>query len=96
MTPTIHSEPSDSIPFTFPDYLELVDWIGRQIRDDKQGYIEKEQPKILQRLTLSDKDYYSVCTALESKPRLWIGTSSKIVNTKETLRRKRMVALVIV
>ena len=91
----IHSEPSDSIPFTFPDYLELVDWIGRQIRDDKQGYIEKEQPKILQRLALSDNEYYSVCTSLESKPRLWIGTLSKIVNAKETLRRKRMVALVI-
>jgi hypothetical protein len=27
------------IPFGFKDYLVLVDWTGRAIRDDKWGYI---------------------------------------------------------
>ena len=91
----LNEKSSHSIPFSFVDYLELVDWIGRQIREDKQGHIEKTEPKILQRLTLSHKEYYCVCTALESKPRLWIGTSDKIVNAKTKLERQRMVALVI-
>ena len=28
-----------AIPFSFDDYLELVDATGRVIRDDKRGYI---------------------------------------------------------
>lgn len=27
------------LPFKLTDYLELVDWIGRIIREDKQGFI---------------------------------------------------------
>ena len=34
------------------DYLELVDWTGRQIREDKRGYIDSDTPPILQRLGL--------------------------------------------
>jgi len=38
-----------AIPFDFGDYLELVDWTGRAIRDDKRGCIAASQPKILER-----------------------------------------------
>jgi len=39
-----------SIPFTLIDYLELLDWTGRAIREDKRGFIPEELPPILQRL----------------------------------------------
>ena len=29
----------DRLPFGFKDYLELVDWAGRQINKKKRGYI---------------------------------------------------------
>ena len=29
-----------SLPFRLLDYLELVDWTGRQIREDKRGSID--------------------------------------------------------
>jgi len=39
-----------SIPFSLTDYLELLDWTGRAIREDKRGFIPEELPPILQRL----------------------------------------------
>jgi putative transposase len=38
------------LPFHFSDYLELVDWTGRAIREDKRGYIPADVPPILTRL----------------------------------------------
>jgi hypothetical protein len=45
----------DGIPFSFNDYLQLVDWTGRSIRKDKRGAIDNSLPPILQRLNI-DKD----------------------------------------
>lgn len=38
---------SDGLPFRLTDYIELVDWTGRIMRDDKRGYIKNELPPIL-------------------------------------------------
>ncbi len=40
------------IPFTLTDYLELVDWTGRAIREDKRGHIPAQLPPILERLRI--------------------------------------------
>jgi len=40
----------DGIPYSLMDYLELVDWTGRAIRDDKKGFISNSEPKILDKL----------------------------------------------
>ena len=54
-------EAQQGIPFDFIDYLELVDQTGRVVREDKRGFISSNQPKILERLTISIDDwlYYS-------------------------------------
>jgi len=39
-----------AIPFSLPDYLTLVDWTGRSIRDDKIGFIDPALPPIAKRL----------------------------------------------
>src|SRR5690606_373519 len=39
-----------TIPFGFEDYLALVNWSGRVIRDDKRGAIDARLPPIVQRL----------------------------------------------
>jgi len=46
-----------ALPFNFTDYLELVDWTGRIIREDKRGYIKQSIPPILERLTMSNNDW---------------------------------------
>jgi len=46
----------DGIPFTLSDYLELVDWSGRIIREDKKGHIPEHLPDILQRLDIDPRN----------------------------------------
>ncbi|MEL3928178.1 hypothetical protein V1669_12380 [Aeromonas enteropelogenes] len=47
----------ESLPYTFTDYLVLVDWISRAIRDDKLGHIPEVLSSILQRLQLDGDDW---------------------------------------
>jgi len=43
---------ADGIPFNLKDYLELVDWGGREIKRNKRGYIPASTPPILTRLRM--------------------------------------------
>jgi putative transposase len=40
------------LPFALKDYLELVDWGGREIKHNKRGYIPASAPPILTRLKM--------------------------------------------
>jgi putative transposase len=42
----------EGIPFSLKDYLELVDWGGREIKHNKRGYIPASVPPILIRLRM--------------------------------------------
>ncbi|MDH5183336.1 MAG: transposase [Gammaproteobacteria bacterium] len=53
-----HRDPHQhSIGFTLTDYIELVDWVGRQIRENKRGYIESGEPPVLQRLGIDSYEF---------------------------------------
>jgi REP element-mobilizing transposase RayT len=47
------------IPYRFQDYLALVDWTGRAIRDDKRGFIDPQLPPIIHRLNI-DPDAWQI------------------------------------
>jgi len=40
------------LPFRLVDYLEVVDWTGRQIRLDKLGAIDRNYQELLNRREL--------------------------------------------
>ena len=42
----------DSLPINLKDYLELVDWGGREVKCNKRGYIPTNAPPILARLRM--------------------------------------------
>ncbi len=44
----------NGITFDLKDYLELADWTGRIVRDDKRGFIKNHTPGILQKLELDE------------------------------------------
>jgi REP element-mobilizing transposase RayT len=44
---------SDTLPFRLQDYLELVDWGGREVKRNKRGYIPASAPPILDRLQMN-------------------------------------------
>ncbi len=47
----------NALGFRLIDYLELVDWASRAVREDKQGAIPSDIPPILHRLGLSPDRY---------------------------------------
>lgn len=59
------SNAQGSIPFHFRDYLALVDWSGRAIRDGKKGQIAENTPPILQRLGMMPE---SLLDYLQTRP----------------------------
>jgi hypothetical protein len=54
------------ILFAFRDYLELVDWTGRIIRNDKRGFIDNALPPILSRLQISPEQWHLNATQFEA------------------------------
>ncbi|MBU2178276.1 MAG: transposase [Gammaproteobacteria bacterium] len=61
------------IPYHLIDYIELVDWTGRQMRPHKKGNISERQPPILARLGLSPACWLHNCQQLENDFHLVIG-----------------------
>ena len=55
------------LPYNLKDYLELVDWTGRVIRHDKKGYIKSTQPKLLNILGISDKQWQVLALQIQKK-----------------------------
>ena len=50
-------DPDNKLPMTLVDYLELVDWTGRIIREDKPGHILDSEPAIATRLNLQNDQW---------------------------------------
>ena len=47
----------EGIPLNLKDYIELVDWSGRIIREGKRGSIPAHLPSILQRLNMDARHW---------------------------------------
>ena len=53
--------------FNLIDYIEMVDWTGRIIRDGKRGAINAATPPFIQRLDISTDYWIEPCTKFESQ-----------------------------
>jgi REP element-mobilizing transposase RayT len=51
--------------FSFQEYLNLVDWTGRAIRNDKRGHIDNTLPPILDRLQINPEQWQINTTQFE-------------------------------
>jgi REP element-mobilizing transposase RayT len=77
------------LPFLLEDYLELVDWSGRIIREDKRGAIEPTMPPILQRLEISKNSWKELTLNFEAQFSHWVGSEQivrKIYHNKKYQR----------
>lgn len=59
------------LAYRLEDYLELVDWTGRQIREDKRGRIETEVPPILNRLEIEPSHWLYLTQHYEAVLNRW-------------------------
>jgi len=49
---------TDEVPYLYREYLELIDWSGRVIREDKRGAIDDRLPSILVRLGIDGEQWH--------------------------------------
>jgi hypothetical protein len=77
------------IPFKLKDYIELVDWTGRIIREDKRGHIDNSQPNILSRLNLNVEAWKILTTEFESHFQCWVGSEQIVKRVCEGRGYKR-------
>lgn len=54
------------LPFTLPDYLQLVDTTSRYIHPNKRGKVEHNLPTILKRLNIEHKQWLTLITRFEA------------------------------
>jgi len=69
------------LPFLLKEYLQLIDWTGRIIRDDKRGAIPQSHPLILERLALSEDSWRKLTTQFEHHFGSWVGSEHIVRQT---------------
>lgn len=52
-----HEQDFSAIPFNLKDYIDLVDWTGRIVREDKRGAIAAGVPKLVAALGLNEDEW---------------------------------------
>ena len=75
----------EGLPFRLTDYLELVDWTGRIIREDKKGHIAKDIPPILQRINIDPQHWHYLTTQFESPFKNLVGAVHEMRQACEQL-----------
>ena len=61
------------IPFDLDEYLELIDWTGRILREDKSGAIDTNLPPILERLAITPNAWKTLTSSFERHFSHWVG-----------------------
>ena len=77
------------LPFKLTDYLELVEYTGRILRDDNRGRISSNLPPILQRLGIEADNWLTLTTSFESNFKDLFASPAALGNAVELLERKR-------
>jgi len=75
----------EGLPFNLADYLELVDWSGRIIREDKKGYIPDHLPDILQRLDMDAKQFSYLARNFEHPFKNLVGAAHHVRKACESI-----------
>jgi hypothetical protein len=78
------------LPFRLNDYLELIDWTGRAIPENKRGHIPDDQPPILERLQIEPKHWLYMTQNFESRFKGLVGMSTRLVAACQRLEYRRM------
>ena len=73
-----HQDMPKGLPFRLNDYLALVDWTGRQLREDKRGSIAESLPPILLRLGIEPENWLSLTKGFETHFHGMVGRPEEI------------------
>ncbi|MFV8781677.1 hypothetical protein ACNKU7_04565 [Microbulbifer sp. SA54] len=78
----------EGIPFQLQDYLELVDWSGRCLREGKRGAIDGQLPPILERLQIDPRHWLYLNRHFESRFKSLVGSAEAVRGTCDKLGKR--------
>jgi len=67
-----------ALPFNLKDYLDLVDWTGRSVRNDKRGAIDGSKPRLLDRLQLSERQWKTLAIDIQRQAFCALGAVDRL------------------
>ena len=71
-------ESEQALAFSLKDYVELIDWTGRALRDDKRGAIPEQAPPILLRLGFTQEKWLEFVPQVEKSFTHAVGHREKL------------------
>ncbi|SFD17377.1 hypothetical protein SAMN05660479_03349 [Microbulbifer thermotolerans] len=74
--------------FQLQNYLELVEWNGRCLREDKCGAIDEQLPPILERLQIDPRHWLYLNRNFESRFKCLVGAAHLVRNSCEKLGKR--------
>ena len=83
----------EHIPYNFIEYIQLVDWTGRQIKAGKRGFISDKVPPILARLNINTAAWLDNCEGLERHYHRVIGSATHMMEFCEKFKQQRVVGI---
>ncbi|MCX2783664.1 hypothetical protein OQJ46_11775 [Microbulbifer thermotolerans] len=76
------------LPFQLQDYLEMVDWSGRCLREDKRGAINEQLRPIPERLQIDPRHWLYLNRNFESRFKSLVGTAHSVRSAYEQLGKR--------
>ncbi len=80
---------SKGLHFEVNEYLQLIDWTGRAVLENKRGFISTNLPPILDRLKIDPKHWIEMAQHFESQFSGPVGTVDSLKTACQTLGYRR-------
>lgn len=84
------------LPFHLRDYIELVDWTGRMIRENKRGAVPSHLPHIMKRIGVDPKHWLYLATKFDSRFKTIVGTAYTIRQKLDNFGRQRNILTAVI
>ncbi len=66
------------LPYSLSDYLELLDWTGRILHEDKRGVICVQRPRLLNTIGLEDESWLELAGGFGKNYQGAVGSLEKL------------------
>jgi hypothetical protein len=73
------------LSYSLDEYLQVLDWTGRQLRSDKRGAIPADLPPILDRLGLQEKAWLACIRDFQKLFKTAVGAASSMAGHAQRL-----------
>jgi len=76
------------LPIRLGDYIELVEWTGKQVRSDKRGAIPKHAPSVLSQLHINENRWTTQVKGIGSSFWRVVGDVEDLLETAKRLKQR--------